>query len=198
MKITTALATTLTITLLSAPALAAKADSSASVKMDMAPGLWKYRTTMTSQGGEVDKAMQEMKKQLASMPADQRKMMEEMMARQGIEVSDAGKPTITTNACVTREEIERGQLPTPEEDCQQEIVKESKNTFKINLSCSGKPSLSGTGELKFTDPKNYTSRFDLAAQQDGKEEAVTMAQTGKWVSADCGDVKPAKDERPKP
>lgn len=70
-------------------------------------------------------AMKQMQDSLAKMPPDQRKMMQVMMAKQGIGMGAGGNFTIVT-------------------------------------------------------------------QVEGKPERVQMSQTGKWLNADCGAIRPVK------
>lgn len=69
------------------------------IKVDMVPGLWENKVVWGSgsaegipaiQPDQVKFAMEEMKKQLANMPPEQRKQMEAMMAQSGMEVTDNG------------------------------------------------------------------------------------------------------------
>src|SRR5690606_32018221 len=116
------------------------------VKIDMEPGLWEHKFSMSSQNSEMQKALEEMQKQLASMPAAQRKMMEDMMASQGIGIGADGT---TVKVCMTKEQIERGQLPQHDKNCKQEISEKGKNKYGIEFSCAGNHEWSGTGEMHF-------------------------------------------------
>ncbi|MDD2368707.1 MAG: DUF3617 family protein, partial [Sulfuricurvum sp.] len=42
------------------------------------PGVWEYTSTIKSQSGEIEKSMAQMNQQMASLPPEQRKMMEKM------------------------------------------------------------------------------------------------------------------------
>ena len=68
--------------LLAAACLPAAAQS-------LKPGLWEMHNKMGG-NAQMDQAMAEMRKQLATMPADQRKQMEAMMAAQGVQVGSGG------------------------------------------------------------------------------------------------------------
>ena len=69
-------ACTLSIGLLSL-SLPASANS---LKLDIEPGLWQHSFSIKTASGELERAMQQLEQQLASMPAAQRQMMESMMA----------------------------------------------------------------------------------------------------------------------
>ena len=79
------------------------------------PGLWEIQSKV---GGnpEMDQAMAQMQQQLASMPAAQRKMMEDMMAAQGVKLGKGGGMSV--QVCITPEMAARQDLPTQTEgDC---------------------------------------------------------------------------------
>ncbi len=166
----------LTACLLAAPALA--------VKIDMEPGLWEHK--MTVNDSELQKAMEEARKQLANMPAAQRKMMEDMLAAQGIGIGADGT---TVKVCMTKEMIERGQLPKQNQNCNQEIVEAGKNRYNVVFSCDDQ-SWSGISKMHFLSKKEYTGETRVIQQQNGKKEEQSITQTGKWLSADCGNIKP--------
>lgn len=166
----------LTACLLAAPALA--------VKIDMEPGLWEHK--MTVNDSELQKAMEEARKQLANMPAAQRKMMEDMLAAQGIGIGADGT---TVKVCMTKEMIERGQLPKQNQNCNQEIVEAGKNRYNVVFSCDDQ-SWSGISKMHFLSKKEYTGETRVIQQQNGKKEEQSITQAGKWLSADCGNIKP--------
>lgn len=159
-------------------------------KFDMTPGLWQHSFSMSSQDGEMERAVKEMQKQLAEMPAEQRKMMEDMLAAQGI---GFGQDGTTFKVCLTKEQIERGELAQTDEDCTQTVVEQSKNRYKFNFKCDSQPSVSGSGELHLINSKMYTGTAIHTTYTDGKKDVVTVTQSGKWLSADCGNIKPIEN-----
>ena len=54
------------------------------------PGLWEISNKMQSGSGEMEKAMAAAQKQMAAMPPEQRKMMQDMMAKQGVSLGAGG------------------------------------------------------------------------------------------------------------
>ena len=168
---------------ISTPALA--------VKIDMTPGLWEHKFTMTNPSGEMEAAMKKMQEQLANMSPEERKMMESMMSSYGIGIGEDGT---SVKMCVTQADIDRGDLPQQDEDCQQEILEQTKHTFKIKFSCAGNPPSSGTGEITFSSPKTYTGKSTFVTEVNGKTEQMAMTQSGKWLSTDCGSIKPVSGQ----
>ncbi len=163
------------------------ASSAWAVKLDMAPGLWDMGYTMKSQSGDVEKALELARQQLAGLPPEQRKMMEDMLAKQGVAL---GEDANSVKLCITQEQLDKGQLPQQDSNCSQSITESGKNTYQISLECKGNPPTSGTGTITFSDAKNYTGTFVMNASPAGKPDVMTIQQTGKWLSADCGNIRP--------
>ena len=153
------------------------------------PGLWEQTMTMKSASGEMEAKMAQMQQQLASMPPEQRKMVEDMMARQGAGVGGSGRNT-TIKMCVSAEQAERSEMPQQEGNCKQEVVERSSGTVRYKFSCTGEHPTSGEGEYTMTNPSSYSGKATVLTQVKGKPEKVDMTTNGRWVSADCGAIKP--------
>lgn len=152
------------------------------------PGLWEINNKM---GGnpQMDEALAEMQKQLASMPPDQRKQMEAMMAQRGVQMAPPGKGGgMAARVCMTKEQVERNEVPM-QEDCKMTSQSRSGNTTKMAFTCS-KPPSSGEGTFTYLGPEAYTSKMTVKTVVDGKPETMTMEGSGKWLAADCGNLKP--------
>jgi hypothetical protein len=155
------------------------------------PGLWEQAMTMKSASGQMESQMAQMQKELANMPPEQRKMVEDMMAKQGMAMgSSAGGRNTTIKMCISPEQAERAELPQQEGNCKQEMVERSGSTVRYRFSCSGNPPTSGEGEYTLASPTNYSGRATVVTQVQGKPEKIEMTQTGRWLAADCGAIKP--------
>jgi len=155
----------------------------------MKPGLWEHSFTMKSQSGQMEKGMAEMQKQLAAMPPEQRKMMEQMMAKNGVGM---GTRANTAKVCISPEQAARMDLPQQDGQCKQDVTQRSGSTMKFKFSCAGQPPTSGEGEVTFSSPTSYSSKSVVNTVIEGKPERMTMDQIGKWLAADCGALKPVK------
>ena len=151
----------------------------------MKPGLWEMNNKMS--GGQMDQAMAEMQKALADMPPDQRRQMEAAMAKQGVKMMPSAGGGMVVQMCLTKEQVERNDVPL-DKGCTTTRNERSGGKMKFAYTCSNPPS-SGEGEASFT-PETYTSRMTMKSVVDGKPETVTMEGKGKWLKADCGNVKP--------
>jgi hypothetical protein len=130
--------------------------------------------------------MAEMRQQMASLPPEQRKQMEDIMARQGVQMGPSGH---SVRMCLTKEMVERNEIPATQGDCKVTQQQRTGNTMKAAFSCSNPPS-TGESVVTFTSPEAYTMKTTASGNVGGKAEKMTVEGTGRWVSADCGSVKP--------
>ena len=72
-------------------------------------GLWEVSGNLGG-SAEIDTATAQMQQQMASMPPEQRKQMEAVMARQGVNMSNTPS-VVSSKMCLTKEMIERSQMP---------------------------------------------------------------------------------------
>ena len=89
--------------------LAALAGAPAQAQ-DIKAGLWEMTSKVQSAGGKMEQAMAMMQQQMASMTPEQRKMMEGMLAKQGMNVSSMSGNSAVVKMCVTKEMAAQSQL----------------------------------------------------------------------------------------
>jgi len=171
-----------------AAAVAVAVASPAVMAQKMSPGLWEHKISMKSQSGRVEAAMQQMQQSLASMPPEQRKMMQDMMAAQGMSFGAMGG---TVRVCITKEQAEREQAPQAQEGCTQN-AKRNGNVWQISFKCSGPPPSSGEGTVTLQGATAYTGSFNVLTEVEDKPERMQMINSGKWISANCGNIKPVE------
>ena len=158
----------------------------AQAQQEIRPGLWQHDFDMKSESGEMEKAMREVQQQLESMPPEQRQMMEQMMAKQGVQL---GTDTQSVKVCISEETAARGFVPQDNDDCKHEVVERGGNTVKVKFNCTGNPPRSGEGKFTITSPTAFTGNSVIDTTVNGKAERMTVKQTGKWLSSDCGNLK---------
>ena len=167
----------------------------------MRPGLWEHSGTLKSQSGQIEAAMAQAQKSMAAMPPAQRKPMEQMMAAQGVDVgmgsgsgSGANKGH-TVKVCITPEQAAMDEVPQ-QDGCTQKVQRVDASTMKMTFQCKGDtdtPPASGEGTVQLQGPAAYTGQFKIkTAGANGKPEQIDMAQSGKWLSDNCGAIKPAR------
>jgi len=182
-----AMSRTATVMLSSAIFLAATAHAQ-SIK----PGLWEMHQKM---GGnpQMEQAMAQMQQQMASMPPAQRKQMEDMLAKQGMSMPTAGAGgAMAVKVCITPEMAAKQDMPMQGDgDCTSTVTSRSAAALKMNFVCK-KPPSSGEGTYTFTGDTAYTMKMVLNTTHQGKPQTTTIDGQGKWLSANCGAVKPLK------
>lgn len=152
------------------------------------PGLWEITMQMKSASGQVEAAQAQMREQLKTMPPDQRKMMEEMMAKQGVGIHiGSGAPAV--RICVTKEQADRGEIPQdPNGNCRHDVSNRSATGMRFSFACTNPPS-KGSGEVVFSGDKAYTMKMQTETTAQGRPERIEMQHVGRWVGADCGALK---------
>ena len=178
-------------------ALSAAVLAPAGAQEKMRPGLWEHSVSMKSQSGKMEAAMAQAQQALANMPPAQRKQMEQMMAAQGLNLSSGPQGQTAVKVCITPEQAAIDQIPQ-QEGCTQKVQRVDAKTMKVSFSCkgeSGEGPTSGEGTVNFEGPTAYNGNFKIKTTQDGKPEQIDMAQTGRWLSSDCGAIKPVPTGR---
>lgn len=176
------------------------------VQVDMKAGLWEHTfkiaeadASKKAQQEQMLSAMKEMKKQYENMPAEQRRVIDQMMEQQGIKVTDDGiqsqglhisKDGTVVKVCVTQEQISAGEMPTPADNCEQKITQTSPKVLKMTYICKGDNPFKGESEIVFQNSTSYTGKGKFTTTVANKSETYYADQTGKWLSSDCGNIKP--------
>ena len=152
-----------------------------------APGLWEHTFTMKSQNGEMERAMEQMQQQMAAMPPEQRRKIEEMMASRGVTMGAKGT---TAKFCLTKEQAAKPAEPQLNADCSRQQLTRSGNTLKYRFECSKPQPVQGEGELTYAGDKAYSGTSTVTTTAKGQPQQMRMEMSGKWLSADCGAIKP--------
>jgi hypothetical protein len=156
------------------------------------PGLWEHRTTIKTSSGQMEQQMAQMQRELAAMPANQRKMMEQMLAQQGMSMPGMGQGGATTHRyCMTPEEAARSDIPSHDADCKYTVLGRNATKLRMSFVCTDEGKTKGEGEVTFASSTAYSGKFTMQTRIDGKPERMEMSQVGKWLSTDCGKIRPA-------
>lgn len=153
----------------------------------MQPGLWEMTSQGNSSSPETQKAMAQAQAEMAKMTPQQRAMIEKMMADKGVGVS-LGAAGNTLRLCISKEQAELRQMPV-QEGCTQN-VQQSGNTLHTTFSCTSPVASSGEGHYTFSSPTAYDGNVTVTTVRAGKPETMQIKQSGKWLSSDCGAIKP--------
>jgi hypothetical protein len=173
-----------------AAVLAAGACLSAAAQ-SLKPGLWEISNKMDNP--QVNQAMAQMQQQLAQMPPEQRKQMEAMMAERGMKMGTGAGGVTTMQMCMTKEMLSRDDAMLQQQqqkgDCKMTSQSRSGNTMRMAYACSNPPS-TVDGEYTYQGSEGYTSKMVVKSTQGGRSDTMTIEGSGKWLSADCGNIKP--------
>lgn len=150
----------------------------------MKPGLWEM-----TQKPQLDPAtqakMDQMQKQLANMPAEQRKMMEQMMSQRGVSMSSMAGGIISVKTCISKEQAERHEMPVSESGRCKHDTQRSGKTVKTHFVCTD-PASEGDGEFTFDSPEHYSNKLTIKRG----DKLMTITGEARWLGSDCGDIKP--------
>lgn len=152
-----------------------------SFSVDLRPGLWQHSFTMKSESGQMEQAIDEALRQLEQLPESQRKMVEEMMASQGINLGLSGS---SVEVCITEQQLQEGTLPQ-QEGCEQTVTQEDNDHYFFEFQCAGDPPYSGSGSLSRVDREHYTGIAEFTTRMGGNPERITMHQEGQWLAEQC-------------
>lgn len=175
------------ITLALASLLVSSAQAQAQPGAMMKPGLWEMK-----QKPELDARrrarMEQAQKTIAAMPAEQRKMMEQMMAQQGVNVDLSGGG-ITIKACISEEQARSNTPPVVDKGNCKHDVRRSGNVIRTHFVCSD-PASDGDSEVTLEGSSGFTSKTRITHQNNGKPETIQVNGEARWLGSDCGTLKP--------
>ncbi|WKN22454.1 DUF3617 domain-containing protein [Azotobacter vinelandii] len=154
--------------------------------LDILPGLWEFDSRGVVAGGKPLPDMQEIRAQMQKLPPEQRKSMEEMLARQGVEMGDKG-----VRACLSEEQVRAQALPFQNDrpGCEQEVTERSDQLWRFRFHC---PDSQGEGETRFVSEREFTTVVNIVATGKG---VTHMESHARWVDGDCGGLKPGQEKR---
>ena len=159
------------------------------------PGLWEITQKMKFGSSEMTSEMATMQAEMAKMSPEQRKQMQDMMSKQGVNIdlgaagSAGGPGAITVKTCLTPEMVARNELPAAQGNCTSTNSPRVGNTMKMAYTCT-KPPSSGEGQVTFVGMDAYTMKMTVKTMVKGKAESMGLDGAGKWLGASCGDIKP--------
>ena len=167
--------------LLTGLATAPDASAEQNVQVDIRPGTWQHSFTLKSESGQMEQAIEEALRQLQQLPESQRRMVEEMMASQGINLGLAGT---TVEVCITEEDLRQGSLPQ-QEGCEQTLEQQDSDNYIFEFQCAGDPPYSGSGTLTRVSREHYTGTAEFETRMGGNPERITLVQEGRWLHESC-------------
>jgi len=147
-------------------------------------GLWQMQVDREDNGQKVADPSVRMQERMKSMTPEQRQQMEEMMKKHGISQGAGG----VTKICYSQKMVENGNW-ADQNLCKIDYSNRSRTSWKWHSSCES-VGYQGDGEARFSDPENFVVTSSGVTTIGGKSHTSKSTRTGKWLGADCGDLKP--------
>jgi hypothetical protein len=161
----------------------------AHAQMHVTPGLWEQQISMKTDNAQANAAMAQMKEKLASMPPEQRKALEQMMASHGM---GAGSTTNSIRVCITKEQAQTDLYADRDGHCPRKVVAHSSTMAKFSFVCGAGTThmITGEGTVTATSATTFTAVSDADSIEEGKPSHMHSDISARFISPDCGDVKP--------
>lgn len=123
--------------------------------------------------------------QLSKMTPQQRAQIEAMLkSRMG------GPRTSTGKTCLTKDSFKQALAMGQNENCTKKVVTSSSSMQNVHMECTqGKMAMTGDLLIERVDSEHAKGSMVMKASGD-QPMNMKMSFTTKWLSADCGDVKP--------
>jgi len=113
------------------------------------------------------------------------------MAKQGMKMGASGPGSMSVTTCMTKEMIERNEIPAAQGNCKTTRQQRSGNTVNMAFACTNPPS-SGEGQFTIQSPEAYTMKMEVKSTGGGQPRTMRMEAGGKWLGADCSSIKPVQ------
>lgn len=150
-------------------------------QLSVKPGLWEHSVDLNSESGRLESALELARMQMSFLPEAQRKRVEEMLQRQGVQFDLINK---SFRNCVTEEEAATGEFDfVTEGGCELTRVREEGAESHVSFECA-----EGEGELVLRDGSSYTGTSSMTLEFAGITEQATASHSGRWVGASCAAV----------
>ena len=130
---------------------------------------------------------------LARLPPEARARLEASMAARA---QSNGSSSHSVKQCITEKNLAHVFEREDRRDhkCTHTVVSRTATSMEMHLECKnlGPGGASSTGTFKWavTTPESMQGSVDLVTTVAGHDLPMHSALTGKWLGADCGDVKP--------
>jgi hypothetical protein len=169
------------------PLLLAALAATGAWAQKLTPGLWENTISVSTQGGPAGNPMAQMQERLAKLPPERRKQVEAMLAQQGVGVGGGGQ---AVRICITPEMAARDESPAQQQGCTRTAFERSGNVMRFKFECAGPPPSSGDGEFTYLSTKEWKGKVSTTTTRKGQPMSGSTTMSGRWLAADCGNVKP--------
>ena len=153
---------------------------SAETPLAVKPGLWEIISHRDAKG-----MPQIPPEALEGLPPEKRAQIEEAMKNQM-------KPHVT-KSCLTQDQLQRGFTLGDKESmksCKRTVLKSTSKVLDMRIECGGARTTVGDVHYEAVDPTTMTATINMTMNDGQKSMTIKNDMHGKWLGADCGDVKP--------
>ncbi len=124
----------------------------------------------------------------------------EQMRKMGINMAQLQTGAIVNKICITKDMAEREnllQMNHKEHGCEMKNQKRTSDGYTMELVCDG-AQMKGTGTSKmvFASDQSFSTTSEFKGTMQGIPVNDRSDTSGKWLSADCGAVRPIRDAMP--
>lgn len=180
--------------ILAAALVAAFAAAAAAAGFGLKPGLWEIRIAKSVVDGRDNTASiaamsDKMQQMLASLPADQRALIEAKLKQSGVSQSNSGSFRMCVSPAMAKLD-----KPIIDKDgrCQPAVVEHdgSETRYQFNCTVDGTTTV-GKGTAN-ANGDSITTHVEMTVQQAGGQSHTMLNDTElSFIGTDCGDVRPA-------
>jgi hypothetical protein len=151
------------------------------------PGLWEV--TMTSFDADGKPMPQPQQAAMARMSPEARARMADMMKARGVSMPDENG---AMKVCLTKDSFESGQWQQVASDagCSTNYSSTTASSWKWHTSCTGSLKSESDGESAFNGAESYRTKVTSTVTVAGTPRTSSRVMQGKWLGANCGDIKP--------
>lgn len=170
------------------------APDSCAQQVNIKPGLWQLDMTAPGKanGNPMAGYIAQLKSQMASMPPEQRRQLEATLAELDARGTEFTSDGVRMKECITKENIANYDfLGKKGMDSCTRKVSPTAGGMNLSMNCT-RPQMSVEASVKSQSDKAYTFESIATVQgPDGKPMTQKSSGSAKWLSSDCGKVKPS-------
>lgn len=175
-----------TILALAAVLLPVMASAQEIKPIDVKTGLWETTVTNEVSGMPAMTMPQIPPDKLAQLPPEQQARIQAMMKG-----GSGGPRTTTAKSCLTREMLDKGLSFQKDNSCTYKLTNSSSSKQEIHMECS-RGNMKSSGDLLLDRIDSEHVKGNANIKSTGSSSiSMKMSFDSKFVSSDCGDVKPA-------
>jgi len=167
-----------------AAGLTAGAAQAASIGLDLKTGLWEMTSTGKTKGASSSMLPAGV---LDHLSAGQRARIDSAMS-EGMKHVDKQR---VTKKCVTKETLRRG-IKLDDElngECKDTLVSNTAEVMEMRLQCKD-PHADGSYRLQAVSREEVSGTMTMKLSSGSGRMTMTRDMHGRWLGADCGNVKP--------